>query len=47
MNKTFKMLVDNQYQAAKLLTMMDKIGCIATYKKTPNGKYIVTYTIEL
>jgi|LauGreDrversion4_2_1035121.scaffolds.fasta_scaffold11279_3 hypothetical protein len=47
MNKTFKMLVDNQYQAEKLLTMMDKIGCPATYKKTPNGKYLITYIIEL
>jgi len=46
MEKSFKILVETETQADKLLKKFDRINTPASAKKTPNGKYIVTFTIS-
>lgn len=46
MSKVFKIVVDTQLQAEALLNKFDKIDVSASYRKSPNGKYIVTFLIE-
>ena len=47
MEKSFKILVETETQADKLLKKFDRINTSASAKKTPNGKYIVTFTISV
>ena len=47
MEKSFKILVETETQADKLLKKFDRINAPASAKKTPNGKYIVTFTISV
>jgi len=47
MNKSFKMLVETKAQAEGLLKKFDMIGAPALYKRTANGKYIVTFQLSV
>jgi len=41
----YKKLFDSQEEAGKLIAKFSAISIPATMKKTPNGKYIVTFKI--
>ena len=44
-NNIYKKLFDSKEEAAKLIAKFGAISIPATMKKTPNGKYVVTFKI--
>ena len=42
---TYKKLFESREEAMKLIVKLGAVSIPATMKKTPNGKYIVTFKI--
>ena len=44
-NNIYKKLFDSKEEATKLIVKFGAVSIPATMKKTPNGKYVVTFRI--